>query len=49
MIDTGAMSPLVYALVVVGVIVVQAVGLYIGYGLVERIVSPRIAAFISET
>ena len=40
MIDLGFLSALIQGTLVVAVIVVQAVVLYVGYGAIERVVTP---------
>ncbi|WP_201293980.1 DUF7512 family protein [Natronorubrum halalkaliphilum] len=42
MIESAALSPLVQATILVGVILVQAVALYVGYGALERVATPLI-------
>ncbi|MDG5759849.1 hypothetical protein QA600_10905 [Natronococcus sp. A-GB1] len=42
MIESAGLPPVVQATALVGVVFVQAVALYVGYGVLERIVSPLI-------
>jgi len=42
MIESAALSPPVQATLLVGVILVQAVALYAGYGILERVATPLI-------
>ncbi|ELY39209.1 DUF7512 family protein [Natronorubrum tibetense] len=42
MIESAALSPPVQAMLLVGVILVQAVALYAGYGILERVATPLI-------
>lgn len=42
MISVGTLPSVVQALVVVGVVLVEAVALYAGYGVLERVIAPRL-------
>ena len=48
MIDFAAVPPLVQALLVVGVILVEAVVLYVGYGAIERVVEPPLTEILKH-
>ncbi|AGB39015.1 DUF7512 family protein [Natronococcus occultus] len=42
MIESAGLPPLARATALVGVVFLQAVALYVGYGLLERVASPAI-------
>lgn len=44
MIDVAALSAPIQATLLVGVVFLQAVALYVGYGVLERVASPLIEA-----
>ena len=48
MIEIGTHSPTVQALFVVGLVVIEAVVLYTGYGVVERIAGPPLIESIEN-
>ncbi|ELZ10720.1 hypothetical protein C479_07913 [Halovivax asiaticus JCM 14624] len=49
MIDFASLSPTAQALALVGVILVEALVLYGGYGLLERVVAPPLVRRITES
>jgi len=48
MIDLATLPPIINAFVVVGAILVQAVGLYVGYGFLEQVAGPTIGTLLQK-
>ena len=48
MIDLAAVSPPVQAALLVSVVLVEAIVLYVGYGVVERVVAPPLIETIEN-
>ena len=48
MIEIGTLSPTIQALSVVGLVVIEAVVLYTGYGVIERIAGPPLIESIGN-
>ncbi len=43
-----SLSPIVQAIILVGVILIEAVVLYVGYGAIERVTAPKIRQAIRD-
>lgn len=48
MIDGGPTPSYLEALGIVGIVVVEAIVLYVGYGLVERLTAPRLIEYLTD-